>query len=129
MSFTALRTQAEQPAAQTGHVETLLETRTEYQWTPLHWAARRGDLNAVRNLAGTATQREARDLQGRTPLHIAALSGHGQVVEYLLQQGAEVNARDQWGITPLRRMELIRETRGWNRSDIKDILRRNGGTT
>ncbi len=106
---------------------THLERETKYQWTPLHWAVRRGQLERVRTLVGTENI-EARDFQGRTPLHIAVLSGRDEIVAFLLEQGAHVNARDQWGITPLRRIELIEEYRGWDRSAIADMLRAAGGS-
>lgn len=109
-------------------VPTSLELETQYKWTALHWAVRRGQVENVRNLLGREDI-EARDFQGRTPLHIAVLSGHDAIVSLLLRNGADVNARDQWGITPLRRAELLTEYRRWDRQEIKRMLRENGGET
>lgn len=109
-------------------VATSLEFVAKYQWTPLHWAVRRGQVENVRNLIGREDI-EARDFQGRTPLHIAVLSGHDAIVELLLRNGADVNARDQWGITPLRRAELVVEHRRWDRARIMNTLQAHGGVT
>ncbi len=105
---------------------TMLEFEPKYQWTELHWAVRRGQVDRVRDLMRGGNL-EARDFQGRTPLHIAVLSGWDDIVEMLLAAGADVNARDQWGITPLRRVELIEEYRGWDRANIAQLLREAGG--
>ena len=110
-------------------VPTHLEQNPDYQWTPLHWAVRRGNIDRVIQLLGDRANIEARDFQGRTPLHIAVLAGHDDIVALLLDQGANVNARDDWGITPLRRVELISEARGWDRSAIARILIEAGGET
>ena len=107
-------------------VPTRLEFEEKYEWTALHWAVRRGQVENVRNLINREDI-EARDFQGRTPLHIAVLSGHDALVELLLRNGANVNARDQWEVTPLRRAELVSEIRGWDRAQIKAILKEHGG--
>ena len=108
------------------NVPTALEQNPEYQWTPLHWAVRRGDIDRVSALAGRGNL-EARDFQGRTPLHIAVLSGHDDIVKLLLERGADPNAQDQWYVTPLRRVELVTEHRGWDRQNIARLLREAGG--
>ena len=97
-----------------------------YRWTPLHWAVRYGEVESARELA-VARNLEARDELGRTPLHIAAMFGVDDMVALLLERGADVNARDQWGTTPLRRLELVGQFRGWDRSEIADMLRAAGG--
>ncbi len=116
-------------AAQTG---VAAQSRREamsraYRWTPLHWAVRYGEVENARELA-VARNLEARDELGRTPLHIAAMFGVDDMVALLIDRGADVNARDQWGTTPLRRLELVREFRGWDHKEIADMLRAAGGT-
>ena len=69
--------------------------------TPLHVAARRGDLAAIRDLLARGANPDARMADGSTPLHIAALVGKEEVVEALCRAGATVDARDDEGLTPL----------------------------
>jgi ankyrin repeat protein len=69
---------------------------------PIHDAAFRGDLTAVRELiARDSLIVHARDSLGATPLHYAALGGHHGLVELLAGRGAAVDARDALGSTPL----------------------------
>jgi ankyrin repeat protein len=108
------------------NVMNLLESSTAYGWTPLHWAARKGDMDEVRRLAAGADL-ETKDVQGRTPLQIAVKAGQGQVVRTLIDAGADVNTADTWGITPLRRIKLLREVRGWDRTEIAAMIEAAGG--
>lgn len=117
---------AEDPRELPHDIPTQIEQDAQYEWTPLHWAVRRAQVDRITELATNATL-EARDAQGRTPLHIAVLSGHAEIVELLIEQGADVNARDLWGNTPLRRLALVTEQRGWDRSEIAQLLRDAGG--
>jgi hypothetical protein len=103
------------------NVSSLLESDASLQWTPLHWAARRGDVSTIRSLAASG-QLEAGDMQGRTPLHIAAIAGHVAAVEALLDAGADANAEDRWGNSVLERLTLIEEVQRWDRSAIKALL-------
>lgn len=119
-------TSAVDPRDVPADVPTHLEFEPKYEWTPLHWAVRRGQVENVRNLIRQGDL-ESPDFQGRTPLHIAVLSGHDAIVRILLENGADVNARDQWEVTPLRRAELVSEIRGWDRQQIKAILEEHGG--
>lgn len=109
------------------NVRTILEEDPQYRWTPLHWAVRRGNLEEVQQELRRGARIDARDFLERTPLHIAVLAGHLEVARYLIEQGADVNAEDEWGVTPLRRLELLKEARGWDRSEIKALLKEHGG--
>lgn len=69
--------------------------------TALIYAASKGDLSAVQQLAARSVALDAADYDGRTPLHLAASEGHEAVVRYLLAQGVSPSPRDRWGNTPV----------------------------
>jgi hemoglobin len=78
--------------------------------TPLHMAARRGNLAVAQALLDAGAALEARDKKGETPLRRAVNCGHPEFVSLLLARGADVNTRDRQGRTPLqaaRRPELV----------------------
>ena len=60
-------------------------------YTGLHAAAQRGDVEAIRRLAGTAAL-EARDAHGRTPLHVATFARQRSAIEALAKAGASLAA-------------------------------------
>ena len=90
-------------------------------------AAKKGDIEAVKqHLAdGADVNEKARD--GTTPLHNAAVYGHNEVAELLIANGASVNAiivsgRNQ-GKTPLD-LAIWRK-----KTATADLLRQHGGKT
>ena len=60
-------------------------------WTPLHFAARTGSVEAVRLLLVAGAQVNVRDSKGITPLHRALLPKHHNfpLLEALLEAGAD----------------------------------------
>lgn len=69
--------------------------------TPLHWAAKKGQLETVvLLLKSNSWILENTDNQGRTPLSFAARQGHVEVVKELLKHGAKIRA-DAYGQTPI----------------------------
>ena len=77
--------------------------------TPLHMAARRGNIAIARALLDGGAALEARDKKEETPLRRAVNCGHPEFVSFLLSHGADVNTRDKQGRTPLlaaRRPEM-----------------------
>ncbi|XP_072958516.1 uncharacterized protein [Typha angustifolia] len=67
----------------------------------LHWAARRGDLAAVRLLASKGCDVNVPDGDGCTPLMLAAREGHGPMCELLISYGAKCDTKTPRGETAL----------------------------
>ena len=79
----------------------LVEARTSFADTPLHYAAAGGGRKATGYLLEKGLSPNAEDGQGRTPLHLAAWFGHVHIVEALLSHGAKPGVEDKIGWTPL----------------------------
>ena len=69
--------------------------------SPLHLAARSGDLLGVHLLLAGNASVAALDAQGRTPLHAALEGRHPEIVELLVAHGADVDLPDAHGNTPV----------------------------
>ena len=72
-------------------------------FTDLHHAALRGDIDEVRALLAQGADPNAFEEFGSTPLHFAADDGHIEIVRLLLEAGADVNfhLESKIGNTPL----------------------------
>lgn len=81
--------------------------RDDRGWTPLHVAARMGDLGEVQRLLDDGADVNAPSwgpkAPGTTPLHLASTGGHVNVMNLLLERGANIEARTKGGCgwTPL----------------------------
>ena len=74
-------------------------TKDEHGYTPLHFAAERGDVAAIGILVGAGSDLQAQAVYGfrtkttgETPLHLAARHDHGDAVGALLAAGVDANA-------------------------------------
>ncbi|BBN11353.1 hypothetical protein MPTK1_5g11190 [Marchantia polymorpha subsp. ruderalis] len=91
--------------------------RDDRGWTPLHVAARIGDLAEVQRLLDEGADVNAPawgpKAPGTTPLHLAATGGHLHVMDELLERGANIEARTKGGCgwTPLHNAAKERNKR------------------
>src|SRR4051812_43642225 len=76
-----------------------VESRNDNGNTPLHLAAIRGDVNAVRALLKAGADANALNLEEATPLLYG--TGNAEIVRELLAHHAKPNAVSKKGITPL----------------------------
>ncbi len=75
------------------------------EWGDLHDAARRGDLDGVRNAMAQGADVNALE-KGITALALAASHGRMDVAEFLIGQGAEVNKAADVGRLPLPQVSI-----------------------
>ena len=96
-------------AAQNAHYDLagalLRKTRNEdapYRATPLHRAARDGNMLALQRLLQADAWADIRDDSGCTALHYAARGNQANLIEPLLRAGATIDAASYNEITPLK---------------------------
>lgn len=92
-------------ATERGHVRTVailiengarIDRRSSEEWTPLVYAAARGQPDVARLLIGAGADLEVREPSGGyTPLLIAALLGQADLIAPLIDAGADVYARSE----------------------------------
>jgi ankyrin repeat protein len=87
--------------------------------TPLHRAAWRDDLAAVRQLLKDGADAKAANRYGVTPLSLACTNGNAAMVELLLEAGADPNTTQPGGETA-----LMTCARAGNTEAVKALLRR-----
>ena len=90
---------------------------------PIYDAARKGNIEAVKQHLAAGTDVNAKGDYKNTPLHHAAAAGHREIVELLITKGADVNAKNENGYTPLD------EAINLKRTETADLLRKHGGKT
>lgn len=79
----------------------LARARDANRQTPLHEAARVGNVEAAKLLLAAGADATARDDADLTPLHVAAATGQCEIADLLLANGAEINRHDSANWTPL----------------------------
>jgi ankyrin repeat protein len=67
----------------------------------IHYAADRGNIEAVKQHIADGADVNAKDGGGWTPLHHAAVFGRKEITELLIDKGVDVNAKANNGKTPL----------------------------
>jgi ankyrin repeat protein len=81
--------------------DTTIEARDKSGWTPLHFGAQNGSLQALTFLLDQGALIDALTMGAWTALHVATRQGHIEIVRVLLARGAAVGARSHTGWTPL----------------------------
>jgi ankyrin repeat protein len=103
---------------------TASDTReAELSTSPLHQAAERGDVAAVRGLLESGSSVDLVDGRGLTPLHVAVLAGHVDVASLLLDRGADPNSRAALQMTPLHFAAML------GPAEMAGLLARRGART
>jgi ankyrin repeat protein len=70
-------------------------------FTPLHFAAREGELEAAQALLAAGAEIDAIAADGKNALGLAIYNGHYEVASLLIEAGADVNRPDAEGFPPL----------------------------
>lgn len=69
--------------------------------TPLYWAARRGDVQAVSLLLGAGADSNSKNNRGTSILTAAIMSSNTECIWKILESGCNVNCQQKDGYTPL----------------------------
>mmetsp|Transcript_14658 Transcript_14658/g.22771 ORF Transcript_14658/g.22771 Transcript_14658/m.22771 type:complete len:145 (+) Transcript_14658:148-582(+) len=75
-------------------------------WTPLHTAAREGDVKRLQKCMGEIEWLQPMDVNaktanGHTPLHMSAANGHTEAMGVLIKEKADLDSQTISGNTPL----------------------------
>jgi len=119
----AARVEAQRQADVVQHLRELAaaSAKDKYGFTPLHIAARAGDIAKVQYLLDLGVDPDARSDLQQTALHLAAWHGQAEIARLLIAHGADVNARMQDGRTPLNFAQ------SYGNADVISVLEGNGG--
>lgn len=69
----------------------IVNPKTAYDTTPLHYASRNGQLDCVKLLVECGCDINAADKGGWTPLHYGCSRGHIKTCDFLITNGASVD--------------------------------------
>ena len=86
----------------------------------IHDAAKRGDIEAVKQYLADNANVNSKDSKGMTPLHAAAIRNHKEIAQLLIANGADVNAQLGNGWT------LLHETARFGNIETAELLIANG---
>jgi ankyrin repeat protein/beta-lactamase regulating signal transducer with metallopeptidase domain len=97
-----------------------VDTKDEFGWTPLFWAASNAQQDVVEYLIDKGADISVRVDGSRTLLHQAARSGELNLVKLLISKGLDINAKDRVGETPLHHAARN------GHKDVAELLIKNG---
>jgi len=91
-------------------------------YTALHWAAKQGNLDLVKLLAGNYSANvNIRSHGGYTPLHLACQFDHQEVFDVLVKAyGADPNMRDNSGKKPRQYMSIMSNVGGFGLHNLSN---------
>ena len=96
----------------------------------IHDAARKGNIEAVKQHLDAGGDVDAKDKSGQTPLHRAAANGQKETAELLIAKGADLNAKiESAGFDPLKGYTPLDVAEEFNLPELASILRKHGGKT
>jgi len=98
-------------------VEVTINTKNCLGETPLHVAAIRGDVKAIKALIKAGADINAQGEHHYSPLHEAVEQGNSEVVRLLVGACARKDLKDNDGVTPVELAELL------GKQEIIEILR------
>ncbi len=97
---------------------TAVHTTSRGKWTPLHWAAWRGNPATIKVLLEHKADISARNGFKYTPLHVAAFWGSAEAIQLLIDAGADPNAPAQYE----SRTPLVLAIRSGNPETVRRLL-------
>jgi len=97
-----------------------IDTVDRKETTPLHTAAKLGDVKIVEMLLQGGSSVSSKSSDGKTPLHYSVISGKEKVTRLLVKWNADVYATDDKGKTP---WDLAKEQKN---KKLLDVLRQSG---
>lgn len=84
------------------HRDTDVNSKNNFEQTPLHLAAQNGDVFIVRLSLMQGADANSRNLLWETPLHLAVKHRHIGIVSLLVGLGADTSSPNASGETPLQ---------------------------
>ncbi len=93
---------APKPEPSTSPASTTPEKKVTFASSPLHKAAKEGNMSKIEVALGSGADINAQDEWGKTALHYAAENGHSGTTQSILAKGADANILDAKGKTALQ---------------------------